>query len=317
MSIRDQFSHRISVPNWRWLTRRARPETTPDSYRLRPRRRPADPAGSIPETVTFWGDPVVRHLVARAPAGKLLVGLGAHLRPVFVDLDGPDPHIGIVSGAGGGTTTLLRTLTAQALRQGAEATIIDPIHHEFRWAAGLGGVTYAATFDEAERALIAAGETLHRRAQALDATGQLPERHHLVVLAPSLPTVAAKLRRRWRNEHDRARSPALEALDDLLQLGRAERMHVLFGQGGAPVAGGWLSLDITPGRALIGRATQNVWDVLAPHLSAEQRRPGVGPVGRFHLIGDVDATGVQALHMTPLTARALAEGANPESPKET
>lgn len=62
-------------------------------------------------------DPGLREQLEALPASATLIGISTDGRAIAVDSDAA-PHILVCSGTGGGSTTILRTLTAQFLHQG-------------------------------------------------------------------------------------------------------------------------------------------------------------------------------------------------------
>jgi DNA helicase HerA-like ATPase len=71
-------------------------------------------------------DPGLREQLEALPDSAALIGIGIGTdgRAIAVDIDAA-PHILVCSGTGGGSTTILRTLTAQFLHQGAHALVLD------------------------------------------------------------------------------------------------------------------------------------------------------------------------------------------------
>jgi hypothetical protein len=63
-------------------------------------------------------DPGLREQMEALPDSAALIGISTDGRAIAVDIDAA-PHILVCSGAGGGSTSILRTLTAQFLHQGA------------------------------------------------------------------------------------------------------------------------------------------------------------------------------------------------------
>jgi hypothetical protein len=89
-------------------------------------------------------DPGLRELLATMPASTQLIGLGPDGTPVSADLDAEAPHVLVGTGSGGGTTTILRTITSQLLHHGAHALVLDQTRISHPWARDLPTVTYRA-----------------------------------------------------------------------------------------------------------------------------------------------------------------------------
>ncbi|MGI5262298.1 hypothetical protein [Streptomyces angustmyceticus] len=70
--------------------------------------------------------PDLREQIEALPEGTALIGVGTTGRAIAVDLEAESPHILVCTASGGGSTTMLRSLTAQFLHQGAHALVLDP-----------------------------------------------------------------------------------------------------------------------------------------------------------------------------------------------
>jgi hypothetical protein len=78
---------------------------------------------TLPQVLHFT-DPGLRAQLQALPASTALIGIGTDGTAIAVNVDHA-PHILICTGTGGGSTTILRTLTAQFLHQGAHALVLD------------------------------------------------------------------------------------------------------------------------------------------------------------------------------------------------
>src|SRR4051794_1850506 len=116
-------------------------------------------------------DPRIREQLQALPASAVLIGLGADGQPVCADLDNESPHVLVCNAPGGGTTTILRTLTAQLLRHGAHALVLDRKRVSHRWARELPTVTYRADIADIHDALVALAAELKRRIDHTDQHG--------------------------------------------------------------------------------------------------------------------------------------------------
>lgn len=107
-------------------------------------------------------DPGLREQMEALPALAALIGIGTDGRAIAVDIDAA-PHILVCSGAGGGSTTILRTLTAQFLHQGAHALVLDTTRVAHLWARNLPTVTHRGNIAGIHDALVGLGSELKRR----------------------------------------------------------------------------------------------------------------------------------------------------------
>jgi hypothetical protein len=169
-------------------------------------------------------DPGLREQIQALPGSAALIGISTDGRAIAVDINAA-PHIPICSGAGGGSTTILRTLTAQFLHQGADALVLDHTHSPHLWAKDLPTVTHRGNVAGIHDALVDLGFELKRGAP-LDGVPRL-----MVVIDRADDTLR-HLARYWetfRLKDQPERSPAIAALEAVLYAGRAARIHVRAG----------------------------------------------------------------------------------------
>lgn len=254
-------------------------------------------------------DPGLREQLQALPASAALIGIGTDGRAIAVDIDAA-PHILVCSGAGGGSTTILRTLTAQFLHQGAHALVLDTTRISHLWAKDLPTVTHRGNVAGIHDALVGLASEFQRR---IDLDGDLDDVPRLMVVIDRADATLRQLTRYWetfRQEDDPKKSPAVAALEDVLHEGRAARIHVIYD--GLAVAGG-----LDPGAreqfstVIFARVSTGIWQRLAP-IDGPAPKSSAHP-GRVHVVQDGDAHPTQALLMTDaeaadwLTATAAGE----------
>ncbi|MYV38409.1 hypothetical protein GT030_05885 [Streptomyces sp. SID1328] len=218
---------------------------------------------------------------------------------IAVDIDAA-PHILVCSGTGGGSTTILRTLTAQFLNQGAHALVLDHTRIAHLWAKDLPAVTHRGNVAGIHDALVGLGSELERRI-ALD--GDLDGVPRLMVVIDRADAPLRHLARYWdtfRQKDDPKRSPAIAALEAALYEGRAARIHVIY-DGPATVGG-----RLIPGAreqfstVILARVSAGMWQQLAPIVDPA---PKSSPLpGRVHVVQDGDAHPDQVPLMTDTEA---------------
>jgi hypothetical protein len=243
-------------------------------------------------------------LTALDQAGTPLLGLAAGDQPVTLP-DSAD-HVLVAAGAGGGTTTLLRSLTAQVLCLGAHVDVIDPTGSAHRWARHLPRVTYhsriAAIHDHLQLTLAA----LQDGTSAVD--GSWAGRRILVI--ENTRTVTYALREYWshsRPDSQLEEAPGVEALAMLLAAGGSFGIQVFAGNphGDIPGLDEIRVSDVFPVRVLAyGGAT--VWQRVAPEVWPVP--PASITPGRMHVVANRTVTAFQALNLTDDEARGFAHG---------
>ncbi|WP_274036631.1 cell division protein FtsK [Streptomyces sp. MMBL 11-1] len=236
----------------------------------------------------------------------LLVGLAAGDRPVTLP-DGTG-HVLVATGAGGGTTTVLRSLAAQALARGARTDFLDITYGEHRWAEGLPGVRCLGDVAAIHDYLLIAATGLNNGPHVPAEAGWGSRR---VLVVEELARLADALRRYWmdsRPETQLDEAPGVEALAILLTSGRAYGWTVLAGDTGGIVPGPGPLHHRHFATRILGYGSRTLWRQLAVGQSAPPQSP---VTGRFHLFSDRSSTPLQALYLTEAQARATASSPGP------
>jgi hypothetical protein len=125
---------------------------------------------TLPDLIRLT-DPGLREALDALPASTALIGVGIGGQPVAVDLDDA-PHVLVSTCGCGGSSTILRTVTAQLLHHGAHALVLDikwRISHP--WAHQLPTVTYRASIADIHDALAGLAAELRRRIDVADRHG--------------------------------------------------------------------------------------------------------------------------------------------------
>jgi hypothetical protein len=163
----------------------------------------------------------VRETLDALPASMAVIGVGTDGQPVTVDL-GRAPHVLVSTCGGGGSSTILRTLTAQLLHHGAHALVLDYKRISQPWARQLPTVTYRADVADIHNALVGLATELRRRIDVADRHGDDVGLLRLVVVFENGDATLRKLARHWetvRRPGDPRVSPAFTALTDVLFAG--------------------------------------------------------------------------------------------------
>ncbi|MEU1050644.1 hypothetical protein ABZ400_36695 [Streptomyces sp. NPDC005897] len=172
-------------------------------------------------------DPGLREQLEALPASAALIGISTDGRAIAVDIDDA-LHILVCSGDGGGSTTILRTLTTQFLHQGAHALVLDVTRISHLWARNLPTVTHRGNVAGIHDALVSLASELQRR---IDLDGDLDDVPRLMVVIDRADITLRQLAHYWetyRQKDDPKKSPAVAALKAVLYEGRAARIHVIY-----------------------------------------------------------------------------------------
>lgn len=250
---------------------------------------------ALPKMLSFSA-PDLREQIEALPEGTALIGISTGGRAIAVDLDSEAPHVLVCTATGGGSTTVLRSLTAQFLHQGAHALVLDPKRISHLWAKGLPTVTHRGNVAGIHDALVGLGEELARRLELDDS--ELDAAPRLIVSVDSAYSALRQLTRYWetfRDKEDPHMSPAVTALEAALWTGRAARVHVILNGMPAPSVLGAAPHEMF-GTVILARVSATTWQRLAP-LAGPAPKPSKHQ-GRSHVIQHGEVHETQAIWMT-------------------
>lgn len=246
----------------------------------------------------------VRQLAGRA---QVLLGLASGDQAHYLQ----DEHTLVATGGAGGTTTVLRSISAQALRLGARVDILDlnrrrPSHP---WAQGLAGIRVHNRPEQARDLIAELRACLQRRAHEFD--GSWATRRLLVI--ENTDQVLDALRQHYlltQPDTQAEEAPAVEGLADLLRAGHAVGLQIIAASGhGIPPYLGLQIRDAFPTR-IVACAGAGLWGRVAPEVWPVPPYSVIS--GRMHLVRDGMASRMQALYLCESQARAWARGTVPK-----
>lgn len=270
-------------------------------------------AAPRPPAVARFADPAVRDAVRAAPESAPVIGLSAGARGVGVDLDAESPHILISAGTGGGKSVMLRTIFAQLLHDGGVGSVLDVKRHSHKWVRGVAGVSYCREIEDLHDELVRLGAEGERRNRIVDDwpgdEADAPVGPRVAILFEEANATLARLKRYWQTvrdpKTDPKESPAIDALREVLFMGRAVRMHVLLvAQSATAAALGGPEMRENFATRILARYTQNAWRMLVPEVSPIPR--STRHVGRAQVVLGGIAHETQVILMTGDEARVWA-----------
>jgi hypothetical protein len=230
-----------------------------------------------PDKVTFT---TARAAIEAATESAPLIGLGRAGCKVCADWDADSPHALMSAGSGGGKSTVIRCLFCQGLHHGALGIVLDLKRISQAWARGLPNVIYCRSVAEIHNMLIALGAEVERRNakadELADEDGNIPDEAfaeigpRLLIVCEEMNATAGRLAAYWRkikDKNDPAVSPAIEALNDVLFMGRAVRVNVLaVAQMMTAKALGGPEARENFATRILARYTVNAWKMLVPEV---------------------------------------------------
>jgi hypothetical protein len=264
-----------------------------------------------PAKATFK-DPKVREIVAAAKESAPVIGIGSAGRIVTVDLDDQSPHILVNASTGGGKSVTLRCIACQMLHHGSLVYVLDTKRISHPWASGLPGVTYCRDIADIHDQLIALGMEGRRRTRVADELGIDADPKaigpRLLILLEEVNATMKQLARYWekiRESGDPKVSPAVDALNEILYMGRQLRMHVLLvAQSATARALGGPEVREQFSTRILARYSVNAWRMLAPEVHPAPK--STKHHGRAQVVSGGSARETQILFFTEPEAREWA-----------
>jgi len=265
-----------------------------------------------PDKVLFGS---VTSLMESADESSPLIGVGRKGSSVSADFEADSPHALVSAGSGGGKSTIVRLLIAQNLHNGSLAVICDIKRISHAWARGLPNVLYCRSIAEIHETLIRVKAEVDRRNELVDALadddGNVPPEAieamgpRLILAMEEMNATANRLGAYWRavrEKDDPTASPAVEALGDILFMGRAVRVNVIAvaQMMTARTLGGPEARENFATR-ILARYTLNAWKMLVPEVWPVPRASR--HAGRVQVVIAGQARETQVIYSTPTEAR--------------
>jgi hypothetical protein len=268
-----------------------------------------------PDRVTFAS---ARAAIESARESAPLIGLGRVGCPVCADWDAESPHLLMSAGAGGGKSTVIRCVFCQGLHNGALGIVLDLKRISQAWARGLPNVIYCRSVEEIHNMLIALGAEVERRNERADdladENGDISDEAfarigpRLEIVCEEMNATANRLAAYWRkikDKNDPAVSPAIEALNDVLFMGRQVRVNVLaVAQMMTARALGGPEARENFATRILARYTMNAWKMLVPEVWPMPKSSR--HLGRVQVVNAGVAHETQVVFFTPQEAREWA-----------
>ena len=266
-----------------------------------------------PRAKVVFSDPDILVKVKRAKESAPMLGLTHQDEVVGVDLDAESPHILVSASTGGGKSVITRTAACQILHNGGVGDILDVKRHSHKWARGLPNVRYFRDIADIHERLIELGEEAYGRNRIVDdwegEESDAPVGPRRLVLIEEANALIRKLNAYWSRirepKTDPKTSPAIDALAEILFMGRAVKFHViLVAQSATANALGGPEMRENFATRILARYTVNAWKMLVPEVTPIPKSSR--HVGRAQVVLGGDAKETQILFFTPAEARAWA-----------
>ncbi|MFJ5851150.1 pRL2-11 [Streptomyces sp. NPDC092903] len=275
-----------------------------------------------PPAKVAFKDPKVHEIVVASKESAPVIGIGSAGRVIAVDLDAESPHILVNAAPGGGKSVTLRCIACQMLHHGSLVFVLDTKRISHPWADGLPGVTYCRDIADIHDQLTALGREGRRRTRVADDLGIDADPKdigpRILILLEEVNATMKQLARYWektRESGDPKVSPALDALNEILYMGRQLRMHVLLvAQSATARALGGPEVREQFSTRILARYSLNAWRMLAPEVHPAPK--ATKHHGRAQVVSGGYARETQILFFTEPEARAWATtGSSPAAPR--
>lgn len=272
-----------------------------------------------PNKVTY-ADIMAR--ISQAKETAPIIGLAAGLRAITVDLENDSPHVLVSAGSGAGKSVLLRTILSQALAKGGYGIVLDIKRVSHMWADNLLNCEYHRSAEAIHERLLGLQVEVNRRNDLAERYADIDGNTEHVDVGPRIWLLAEemnatinRLNKYWREikeKGDPNTSPAVEALLDLLFMGRQIKIHVVSvaQMASARTMGGPEARENYATRCL-SRYTMNAWRMLCPEVWPMPKKPK--QIGRWQIVTAGVATETQIAYFTPREARELAQLGRPDT----
>ncbi|MEU2591299.1 hypothetical protein ABZ649_05430 [Streptomyces albidoflavus] len=206
----------------------------------------------------------------------------------------------------------LRCIACQMLHHGSRVVVLDTKRISHPWAHGIDGVTYCRDVADIHDQLIALGQECRRRTHLADELGIDADPkaigQRLLILLEEVNATMKMLARYWekiRESGDPKTSPALDALYEILYMGRQLRMHVLLvAQSATARALGGPEVREQFSTRILARYSVNAWRMLAPEVHPAPK--STKHRGRAQVVSGGSARETQILFFTEAEAREWA-----------
>lgn len=255
-------------------------------------------------------------------------GIAARDARVITSVDVDAPMTGLSMGTGKGKSTVARNALAQFLYHGGLGVVLDYKMFSQRWALDLPNVLYAKTPAQMHATLMWLEWEVQRRNKIADESADIDGNvtadvgPPIYVVCEELNAAQRKLGKFWQKElrvkGDPARSPASDALDELLFIGRQVKVFVL-------LIGQRLSVKAVSGGGGGGDARENIGCYLMCDPSPATWKmlgwdhdlpPAAGHLGRIQVVTATAVRETQGTYLTGEEARKLAVAGDPADWRE-
>lgn len=251
----------------------------------------------------------VMDIISSATDSAPIMGIGHRGKVVSVDLDNESPHVLLSMATGAGKSAMTRLMVMQQLAKGARIVVCDIKKTSHMWLRGMPNVHYARSVEEIHDALISINEEGMRRYETIqnaDADDYVFDGQRVILVFEEFNAGLGKLKSYWskiKEKGDQNLSPAIEAFNDILFMGRAAKIHVIaIGQLATAKALGGPEAREQFGTRILGRYSVQAWKMLVPEIWPAPKKSAIR--GRVQVVIGGEASETQVIFVSDKDAKA-------------
>ncbi|GGR51863.1 hypothetical protein [Streptomyces roseolus] len=246
---------------------------------------------------------------------EYMLGVNGRGETETFDLVADSPHMFVSAESGAGKSVVAASIATQSLVKGGSAVFLDVKRISHRWAKNLPGVTYAVEVDEIANVIVSVAAELRRRMRVIEnypgKISDAPVGPRIVLVAEEINSMMSELEEFERSLPPRGVYRPRRAFRDILNLGRAAKVHVVaFAQ--------YPDTKLIPrpvieafGTRILIRHTRESWNSLAWSLGYAPPAPQAR--GRGLIIRAGKAIETQFLYLTEEECAHLVRTLRPEA----
>lgn len=188
----------------------------------------ASNTSEFPEVLTYAD---VSEWLWQSPEHEYMLGVNGQGEPETFNLVDDSPHMFVSAAPGSGKSVIAASVATQALVKGSSVVFLDVKRISHRWAKELPAVSYAVEIDEIANVVVSVAAELRRRMRVIDdypgAISDAPVGDRIVIVAEEINAMMAQLAEFEKLLPPRGVYRPRQALTDILNLGRAAKVHVV------------------------------------------------------------------------------------------
>lgn len=183
---------------------------------------------NFPDVYTYED---ARGFMWNSPEHEYLMGVNGRGEPETFNMVSDSPHMFVSAAPGSGKSVIAASVATQALVKGANVVFLDVKRISHRWAKSLPMVAYGVEVDECANLLVSVAAEMRRRMTIIDdfpgPAAEAPVGDRIILIVEEANTLMSQLEDFEKGLPPRGVYKPRKALADILNLGRAAKVHVV------------------------------------------------------------------------------------------